>query len=140
MKTVLPLLFLLALGCGRSTDLQLNADEKELAAVYVKLVLLQEKLSVEHPAYPDSMQAVLNRHGMTRERYDLILASLNRTPERWPVFYREALKALEASPPLPVAAPVQSKEASVKREGAAASPVDQPVAGPVPRAPSGKKP
>jgi len=136
MKTLFPLLILLVFGCGRPPDSQLDADEKELAAVYAKLVLLQEKLPVEHPAYPDSMQAILNRHGMTHEKYDLILASLDRTQERWVAFYREVLKVLDASPPPPVASGDRSRETPVKQPGIPAPGGAGPGARPVPRIPS----
>jgi|GEM_PF-1406042 hypothetical protein len=139
MRTPILLLFLVALGCGRRPDSQLNADEKELAAVYSKLVLLQEKLPVEHSAYPDSMQAILDRHGMTRERYDLILASLDRTQEHWLVFYREVQKLLDASPQQPVSPPARFKESPGGKSGPPLPGQTGPGEKAVPRVPPGNR-
>jgi hypothetical protein len=80
------------LACAGRAERRLDPREKRLAAAYAELFKLSRRVSPREPAYQDSAEAVLNKLHFPREEYDRAVASLNRKPERWELFYIEVQK------------------------------------------------
>ena len=94
LKIIFLILFLILIDCQKDTTPRLPEEHEVLVQVYIQLILLQDRISAEDPAYLDSTRKILHAHQYTKEKYENALAFLNEEPEVWEAFYQEAQKRL----------------------------------------------
>lgn len=106
MKKLVLLVCCLLCVCSQSDQSALNKKELGLAAAYLTIIHLQEKIAPGNPVYQDSLDARLARIGFDKEQFETSVQSLQANPERWETFYEYILgkieqkeKSAEGNPP-----------------------------------------
>ena len=102
---ILLIFFLILMHCQKDTTPRLPKEHESLVRVYVQLLLLQDRISSEDPAYLDSTRKILYAHHYTKEKYENAIAFLNEAPEVWEAFYQEVQKQLKEFDPSPASQP-----------------------------------
>ena len=105
-KFIFLILFLILIDCQKDTTPRLPEEHEALVQVYIQLILLQDRIPADEPAYMDSTRKILHAHQYTKEKYENALAFLNEEPEVWEAFYQEAQKRLKKSQSSPDPQPV----------------------------------
>ena len=92
---ILSLCLLDFIYCNKNTDSTSLKNQEQFVQVYVELVKLQDRISVQYPSFLDSSRAILGKYHFTEEEYNRSLSYLNEKPERWQTFYEKVLEQLQ---------------------------------------------